>query len=73
MSRFWHSCPEHCVIPTSNRDWWLWKFETNRQRDDDTDRRLHDLGWASLRVWEHTGAEQAADLVVKELNRIRSR
>ncbi|WP_234993793.1 very short patch repair endonuclease [Janibacter indicus] len=60
---FWHGCPEHCVIPKSNRDWWLWKFDVNARRDADTDRRLVDLGWSVARVWEHVDVQEAADTV----------
>lgn len=64
---FWHGCPEHCVIPISNRDWWLWKFDTNARRDADTDQRLVDLGWSVVRVWEHTDVDEAADTVAAAL------
>lgn len=50
---FWHSCPLHCVVPKANREWWLWKFAANRARDEDTNRRLAELGWTVVRVWEH--------------------
>lgn len=50
---FWHGCPLHCVIPKANREWWLWKFATNRARDEDTNDRLAELGWTVIRVWEH--------------------
>lgn len=60
---FWHSCPEHCVVPKANRDWWLWKFEVNRRRDQDTDQRLATLGWTVVRAWEHEDPEAVADLV----------
>lgn len=60
---FWHSCPEHGTLPRANRDWWVWKLEHNRERDADTDRRLHDLGWAVVRIWEHVPPQLAADTV----------
>lgn len=60
---FWHGCPQHCVVPKANRDWWLWKFETNARRDADTDVRLESLGWDVVRVWEHLTVTEAADIV----------
>lgn len=60
---FWHFCPEHGVLPKTNREWWLAKFEKNRARDRDTDVRLEALGWSVLRIWEHTSPESAADQV----------
>ena len=60
---FWHACPEHCVIPKANREWWLWKFDVNRQRDADTNRTLAQLGWKVVRIWEHEPTDVAADTV----------
>lgn len=68
---FWHRCPEHCVIPKANREWWLWKFETNTDRDADTDRRLIELGWRVLRIWEHVPAQEAANAVAEALAEVR--
>ena len=41
--------------------------------DRDTDRRLHEAGWAVLRIWEHEPTEAAADRVAAELARRRPR
>lgn len=66
---FWHSCPEHGVLPRANRDWWEWKLERTRQRDADTDAALNALGWTVVRVWEHVPFAAAADLVEDALVR----
>lgn len=50
---FWHGCPEHGTWPKSNADFWRNKIETNQRRDADTDRRLLNAGWVSVRIWEH--------------------
>lgn len=50
---FWHGCPEHYSAPKANADYWREKVERNQGRDRDTDERLHALGWAVIRVWEH--------------------
>ena len=60
---FWHACPDHCVVPTANREWWLWKFSTNRARDRDTNEKLIGLNWTVIRVWEHELPRDAADRV----------
>lgn len=60
---FWHHCPEHGVLPTTNQEWWRWKFDVNRTRDEDTNRRLSELGWRVLRVWEHEDVIEAADRI----------
>lgn len=57
---FWHGCPEHHTVAVTNAEYWAEKVETNRRRDRDTDRRLHEAGWVSLRIWEHRDPGQAA-------------
>lgn len=60
---FWHGCPVHGRVPSSNADWWQTKLARNARRDRDTDRRLHEQGWSVVRVWEHQPVQQAADEV----------
>jgi DNA mismatch endonuclease (patch repair protein) len=60
---FWHGCPEHGTWPKTNADWWREKIETNVRRDRDTDERLEQAGWVSIRVWGHEDAACAADRV----------
>jgi DNA mismatch endonuclease, patch repair protein len=64
---FWHGCPEHGRIPTSNRDYWEPKLARNVQRDRDTDERLIEAGWVVVRVFEHddvgTAAARIAEVV----------
>lgn len=65
---FWHSCPEHRVIPKTNREWWEWKFATKSARDVDTDARLRKLGWVVMRVWEHESADVGANRIQQQLS-----
>ncbi|MBJ7354358.1 MAG: very short patch repair endonuclease [Thermoleophilaceae bacterium] len=69
---FWHSCPQHVVVPTSNRDFWIEKLARNRERDLDTNRRLIELGWEVIRVWEHEDPTDAAARIkaIVDLRRI---
>ncbi|MGW5020893.1 very short patch repair endonuclease [Streptomyces cacaoi] len=60
---FWHGCPEHATWPKNNADFWRTKIEKNRARDRDTDARLAEAGWLSVRVWEHESTEVATDRV----------
>lgn len=60
---FWHSCPEHGTVPMSNAWYWTPKLQRNVQRDHETTSRLRSAGWTVLRLWEHTPASDAADLV----------
>lgn len=57
---FWHSCPQHSVLPKNNADWWATKLQRTVDRDRDTDHRLRAAGWLPLRVWEHEAPESAA-------------
>lgn len=59
-SCFWHGCPDHVTWPVENGEWWRAKIESNRARDRDTDDRLYEQGWTSVRVWTHESAVEAA-------------
>jgi len=53
---FWHQHPSSaCKIvrqPKSNLDYWRPKLDGNIQRDKDHGKKLNDLGWSVLVVWE---------------------
>jgi len=50
---FWHGRAwfEERRAPRTNRDFWIKRFEDNRQRDRRVDRQLRALGWRVTRVW----------------------
>ena len=51
---FWHrhrSC-RLARLPKSRLDFWLPKLEENRKRDLRTKKKLSNLGWKSLVIWE---------------------
>lgn len=60
---FWHGCPEHGTAPAANADWWVAKIDANRARDADTDRLLNELGWLSLRFWEHEDPSKVSAII----------
>lgn len=60
---FWHMCPAHVRLPKNNRAWWVAKLEANVARDREKDRRLAELGWLSVHVWEHDDPVSASDLI----------
>jgi DNA mismatch endonuclease (patch repair protein) len=64
---YWHACPVHATWPTASSEWWRAKLEANVRRDRDTDQRLAEAGWLSLRFWEHDDPIAAADQVESEL------
>lgn len=50
---FWHACPKHSNIPVNNREKWRQKLSANKARDRLVNRKLKDLGWVVVRIWEH--------------------
>lgn len=50
---FWHGCPAHLRMPSSNVDYWQGKVARNMARDKRVTAELESKGWHVLRVWEH--------------------
>lgn len=50
---FWHlhGC-SNTVIPKTRTDWWIAKLEGNRARDQVNQKRLEELGWKVVILWE---------------------
>jgi DNA mismatch endonuclease (patch repair protein) len=51
---FWHrhaGC-KRATTPKSNADFWCGKFERNVERDRDNEKRLEEIGWRVLVIWE---------------------
>ncbi len=53
---FWHRHPDpSCPLtrtPKTRLEFWLPKFEANRQRDLEKQRQLRELGWGIMVLWE---------------------
>jgi DNA mismatch endonuclease (patch repair protein) len=53
---FWHRHPKlNCTLsrlPKSRLDFWLPKLDANRLRDTRNVRRLREIGWRVLTIWE---------------------
>jgi DNA mismatch endonuclease (patch repair protein) len=62
-SCFWHGCPEHLRMPSSNRDYWVKKIEKNKSRDLAVNKHYRDNGWTVLRIWEHDLVEDLESAV----------
>lgn len=60
---YWHACPHHCVVPKTNAEFWVAKFERNRERDQATAGLLGEHGWTTLRFWEHEDVSSVADQI----------
>lgn len=66
---FWHGCPQHCRMPSSNVKYWNPKIERNRTRDQRNDEELRATGWTVVRVWEHDDPAAVVDVVTTALGR----
>jgi len=80
---FWHghhveidkmNSSKCCRLPNSNRDFWLAKIRRNKERDREEQRRLADMGWHCITVWEceltSQKKEQTLESLVFTLNHI---
>ena len=43
---------ECCKIPKTNREFWVAKIRRNQERDKEEQRRLAEMGWHCIIVWE---------------------
>ena len=41
-----------CKIPTTNREFWVAKIRRNKERDKEEQRKLAEMGWHCITVWE---------------------
>lgn len=65
---FWHGCPEHGRRHFNrNVEYWPAKIAANRERDEDTNRRLEEAGWLVLRYWEHESPPKVAAAIIAAL------
>jgi len=50
---FWHKhdCPRF-VMPSSNQDYWIPKINSNKERDERNQKRLREMGWNVIVIWE---------------------
>ena len=51
---FWHQhpCSRGARTPKSSRDYWIPKLRRNKQRDEEHQVRLREMGWNMLIIWE---------------------
>ncbi|MFN8133650.1 MAG: very short patch repair endonuclease [Solirubrobacteraceae bacterium] len=73
---FFHGCPKHGKVPSSNVDYWAPKLARNVQRDTRSRAALRRRGYAVWRFWEHdlTGrrGERTLAILAKRLERRRT-
>jgi DNA mismatch endonuclease, patch repair protein len=51
---FWHGCPLHLRMPSTNKEYWVRKISRNKRRDSRLTKELRENGWLVLRIWEHS-------------------
>ncbi|MFI8712839.1 very short patch repair endonuclease [Brevibacillus brevis] len=71
-SCFWHSCPIHGRVPTSNIEYWEKKLMRNRERDIEVTEYYIQKRWNIYRVWEHeikTDLNGAIDRIVNFISK----
>ena len=43
---------ECCKIPKTNREFWVAKIRRNKERDKEEQRKLAEMGWHCITIWE---------------------
>ncbi len=65
---------ECCKIPKTNREFWVAKIRRNKERDKEEQRRLAEMGWHCITVWEcelkPSKREETLDSIAFTLNHI---
>jgi len=61
---FWHGCEAHPPLVKKNTGFWMEKIERNRARDMRVRAHLDDIGWTTLRFWEHEAVEAIVERIV---------
>ena len=63
-----------CRIPRTNRDFWVAKIRRNKERDKEEQKKLAEMGWHCITVWECELApavrEQTIESIAFTLNHI---
>ncbi|WP_289004048.1 DNA mismatch endonuclease Vsr [uncultured Parabacteroides sp.] len=49
---FWHGHTLDCRVPHTNVDYWLTKIERNKVRDRENEKKLMQMGWNIIIIWE---------------------
>lgn len=64
---FWHGCPSHCRIPSTNTEYWVKKIAKNKLRDKETTAQLKLRNWIVIRFWEHELNVNRASVKLRKL------
>jgi DNA mismatch endonuclease (patch repair protein) len=66
---FWHGCPDHGRVPSTNAHYWPAKLARTRDRDERLTHALEAHGWRVIRLWEHVPVDEAVHRVLDAMNR----
>lgn len=64
---FWHGHKGRCRIPQTNRDFWVAKIQRNQERDIEEQKKLAEMGWHSITIWECELKPQKREATLKSL------
>ena len=56
-----------CKIPKTNREFWIEKIRRNKERDIDEQKRLAEMGWHCITVWECELKPSKREATIKSL------
>ena len=58
---------ECCKIPKTNREFWVAKIQRNQERDIEEQKKLAEMGWHSIIIWECELTPKKRDATLKSL------
>ena len=58
---------ECCKIPQTNREFWVAKIRRNQERDIEEQKKLAEMGWHSITIWECELTPKKRDATLKSL------
>ena len=58
---------ECCKIPQTNREFWLAKIRRNQERDIEELKKLAEMGWHLITIWECELKPQRREATLKSL------
>lgn len=70
---FWHGCERCFRKPQSNVRYWSEKIRRNQARDVKNTKRLEEMGWKVVRIWEHQVNSDLSGCVRKVLKAVNHR
>ena len=68
---YWHrhSGCRNATTPSTNREFWEKKFEENVKRDERNKKKLEELGWSVITLWECEIKEDPVSTILDRLAR----